>query len=40
MSVPSDVNISAKEFEKLSKYKNLEIEMEKMWHMKKKRSPL
>ena len=35
MSVPSDVNISDKEFEKLSKYKDLEIEIE-MWHMKTK----
>ena len=31
MSVPSDCNISAKEFEKLSKYKDLEIESAKMW---------
>ena len=38
MSVPSDSNISAKEFEKLRKYKDLEIEIEiaKMWKMKKK----
>ena len=34
MSVKSDSNISAKEFEKLSKYKDLEIEIAKMWKMK------
>ena len=33
MSVPSDSSISAKEFEKLSKYKDLEIEIAKMWKM-------
>ena len=36
MSVPSDSNISAKEFEKRSKYKDLEIEIAKMWKMKTK----
>eukprot|EP00794_Sanderia_malayensis_P001842 gene1842-2074_t len=34
MSVPSDKNISVKEFEKLSKYKDLEIEIRKMWSLK------
>ena len=34
MSVPSDRNVAAKTFEKLSKYKDLEIEVEKMWHLK------
>ena len=34
MSVPSDRNISAKVFEKLAKYKDLEIEVEKMWRLK------
>ena len=34
MSVLSDSNISAKEFEKLSKYKDLKIEISKMWKMK------
>jgi len=34
MSVPSDNNVAAKEFEKLSKYKDLEIEVGKMWHLK------
>ena len=34
MSVPSDTNVSHKIFEKLSKYKDLEIEVTKMWHLK------
>ena len=34
MSVPSDKNIAVKEFDKLSKYKDLEIEIEKMWSLK------
>ena len=29
-----DINISAKEFEKLSKYKDLQIEVERMWQLK------
>ena len=33
MSVPSDTNVSHKIFEKLSKYKDLEIEFTKMWHL-------
>ena len=40
MSVPSDSNISAKEFEKLSKYKDLEIEIAKMRKMKTKTIPV
>ena len=40
MSVPSDSNISAKEFEKLSKYKDLEIEIVKIWKMKTKTIPV
>ena len=40
MSVPSDSNISAKEFEKLGKYKDLEIEIAKMWKMKTKTIPV
>ena len=39
VSVPSDSNISVKEFEKLSKYKDLEIEIAKMWKMKTKTIP-
>ena len=35
-SVSSDSNISVKEFEKLSKYKDLEIEITKMWKMNTK----
>ena len=38
MSVPSYNNISAKEFEKLSRYKDSEIEIVKMWEMKKKQT--
>ena len=33
-SVPSDNNISAKEFDKLAKYTDLKIEIEKMWELK------
>ena len=40
MSVPSDRNISAKEFEKFSKYKDLEIEIAKIWRMKTKTIPV
>ena len=28
-----DINISAKEFEKLSKHKDLQIEVERMWQL-------
>ena len=34
MSVPSGTNVSLKIFEKLSKYKDLEIKVTKMWHLK------
>ena len=34
MTVPSERNTSVKEFDKLSKYKDLEIEICKMWKMK------
>ncbi|XP_063585357.1 uncharacterized protein LOC134762740 [Penaeus indicus] len=33
-SVPCDQNIAHKEFDKLSKYKDLEIEIQKMWSLK------
>ena len=33
MKIPADKNVSVAEFEKLSKYKDLEIEVEKLWHM-------
>ena len=36
ISMPSDRNISEKVFEKFSKYKDLEIEVQKMWHLKTK----
>ena len=34
MTVPSDRNLSLKEYEKVSKYKDLEIEIQKMWNLK------
>lgn len=40
MSVPSDDNTSVKLMEKLSKYKDLEIEISKMWHMKTETLPV
>ena len=40
MSVPSDSNISAKKFEKISKYKDLEIETAKMQKMNTKTIPV
>ena len=40
VSVPSDSNISAKESEKLSKYKDLDIEIAKMWKIKTKTIPV
>ena len=40
MSMPSNNKISAKEFEKLSKYKDLDIEITKMWKMKTKATPV
>ena len=33
MTVPSDKNIALKEIEKKSKYKDLELEIQRMWHM-------
>ncbi|XP_047480182.1 uncharacterized protein LOC125032840 [Penaeus chinensis] len=40
MSVPSDRNVSSKVYEKLAKYKDLEIEIEKMWHLKTNTIPV
>ena len=34
MTVPSDRNIVLKETEKKCKYKDLELEIQRMWHMK------
>ena len=34
MTVPSDRNIALKEIEKKSKYRDLELEIQRMWHMK------
>ena len=34
MTVPSDRNIALKETEKKCKYKDLELEIQRMWHMK------
>ena len=34
MSAPSDTNVLFKIFEQLSKYRDLEIEVTKMWHLK------
>ena len=33
MFVPTDNNISVKKYNKISKYKNLETEIEKMWEL-------
>ena len=40
MSVLSYKNMSLKEFEKISKYKDLEIEIQKMWHLKTQTVPV
>ena len=40
VSVPSDRNTSLKTFEKLSKYKDLAIELEKSWKLKTKTVPI
>ena len=34
MGIPTDHNIAVKEFDKLSKYKDLEIEICRMWNLK------
>ena len=40
VTVPADKNISLKEFQKLSKYKDLEIEVTKMWKLQTKTIPV
>ena len=40
MGIPSDWNVSIKEVEKLSKYKDLEIEVTKMWERKTSTAPI
>ena len=40
MSVPLDKNVSSKTIEKLSKYKDLEIEIVKRWHFRAKTKPV
>ena len=38
--MPCDTNVSLKKFEKLSKYKDVELEVTKMWHLKTKTLPV
>ena len=40
VAVPPDKDISLKEFQKLSKYKDLEIEVTKIWKLKTKTIPV
>ena len=40
MTIPSERTVSIKEVEKLSKYKDLEIEIAKTWQMKTKTVPV
>ena len=40
MTVPGDTKMSLKIFEKLSRYKDLEIEITKMWHLKTTTMPV
>ena len=40
VAVPSDQNISLKEFQKFSKYKDLEIEVTEMWKLMTKTIPV
>uniref|UniRef100_A0A0L8I5T8 Uncharacterized protein n=1 Tax=Octopus bimaculoides TaxID=37653 RepID=A0A0L8I5T8_OCTBM len=40
MTVPIDINVSVKTYQKLSKYKDLEIEISKMWNLMTKIIPV
>ena len=40
VTVSADKNISLREFQKLSKYKDLKIKVEKMWKLKTKTIPV
>uniref|UniRef100_A0A0L8H1C9 Uncharacterized protein n=1 Tax=Octopus bimaculoides TaxID=37653 RepID=A0A0L8H1C9_OCTBM len=40
MTVPIDINVSVKTYQKLSQYKDLEIEIGKMWNLKTKTIPV
>ena len=40
MTIPSDGNIALKEIEKESKYKDLELEIQRMWKMKNRGDPV
>ena len=40
MTIPSDRNIALKETEKKSKYKDLEVEVQRMWHMNTEMVPV
>ena len=40
MAVPGDANVANKEFEKKYKYKDLELEIQKMWKVKTKVIPI
>ena len=40
MTIPSERNVSIKQMEKLSKYKDLEMEVTKMWKMKTSTIPV
>ena len=40
MNIQTDQNIPAKEFEKLSKYKDLEIEVQRMWKLRMSTVPV
>ena len=40
MSLPTDNKISVKEYNKISEYKDLEIEILKMWHLETTTTPV